>query len=183
MPNYRRLIVPGGTYFFTVITYQRIPWLCSEIARQTLREAINYVRELRPFSLDAIVLLPNHLHCIWTLPENDSDYSIRWRLIKKYVTRNCVQKLNLRAKISSSRQQRQERNLWQRRFWEHLIKDELDYANHCDYIHYNPVKHGLCDAPINWKDSSFHRFVAEGIYPHNWGTNEVPKIPDYVGYE
>lgn len=183
MTDYRRLFIPGSTYFFTQVTYQRNPWLCTEISRKTLREAIIYTREIRPFTINAIVLLPDHLHCIWTLPEGDSDFSTRWRSIKQYVTRNIKDQLNIETKISLSRQKRQESNLWQRRFWEHLIRNEKDYENHCNYIHYNPVKHGLCNAPSKWEYSSFHRFVKEDIYPQDWRGSECPSFPDGVGYE
>ena len=180
MPNYRRLIIPGATYFFTQVTYQRRPWLCTEIARHTLRTAIEKVRQKYPFSIDAIVLLPDHLHCLWTLPQGDSDYAVRWRLIKTFVTKQCAAELALEAKITNSRQQRREGNLWQRRFWEHLIRDEEDFAKHCDYIHYNPVKHGLCKAPGELQFSSWHRFVAQGFYCQDWGVDEVPAIRQEV---
>ncbi|MBW4649097.1 MAG: transposase [Kastovskya adunca ATA6-11-RM4] len=182
MPNYRRLAVAGGTYFFTQVTYQRRTWLCNDIARATLRDAINTVRQTYPFSIDAFVLLPDHLHCIWTLPEGDSDYTTRWRLIKTLVTKRCATELALNAKVTDSRSKRKEGNLWQRRFWEHLIRDEVDYARHCHYIHYNPVKHGLCQTPIQWRFSSVHRFVAQGIYPEDWGVHQMPAIPSqWVG--
>jgi putative transposase len=177
MAQYRRLIIPGATYFFTQITYQRFPWLCKEIGRKALREAIEYTREIRPFKIDAIVLLPDHLHCIYTLPEGDSNYSTRWRSIKQYVTRNYAGDLNIQAEINLSRKKRKEKNIWQRRYWEHCITDEKDYENHCNYIHYNPVKHGLCQKPSDWQYSSFHRFVKEGMYSQDWGINEVPTIP------
>jgi putative transposase len=180
MSNYRRLTVAGGTYFFTQITYQRRPWLCHDIARTTLREAINKVRQSYPFAIDAFVLLPDHLHCLWTLPEGDSDYATRWRLIKTFVTKHCASELALETKITASREKRKEGNLWQRRFWEHLIRDESDFARHCDYIHYNPVKHGLCRTPNEWKFSSIHRFMAEGIYPENWGVHRMPDMPSAV---
>ena len=151
MPNYIRRIVPGGTYFFTLVTYQRRSWLCSDVARNTLRSAIIQVRQTCPFTIDAIVLLPDHLHCIWTLPEGDSNYATRWRLIKTYLTKHAADQLAIDAELTQSRYNRQEKNLWQRRYWEHLIRDESDFANHCDYIHYNPVKHGLCKAPKQWQ--------------------------------
>jgi len=169
MPDYRRLIVPNQTYFFTVVTYERVPWLTTEIARNNLRSAILSVKKYRPFKIDAMVLLPDHLHCIWTLPEQDGDYSRRWQLIKKYVTHNCAEQLNISAAITSSRQSRQEKNLWQRRFWEHYIRDEDDYFNHCDYIHNNPVKHGFCDSPNQWEYSTFQRFVRDNLYSLDWG--------------
>ncbi len=116
-----------------------------------------------------MVLLPNHLHCVWTLPEGDSDYGIRWSLIKRYVTKRCRGRVNAMAMVSESRWKRREGNLWQRRFWEHHIRDEADYQRICDYIHINPVKHGLCQHPQDWPYSSIHRFIQQGIYPNNWG--------------
>jgi putative transposase len=177
MTHYRRLIVAGGTYFFTQVTHQRQPWLCTEIARTTLRAAITHIRQNYPFTIDAFVLLPNHLHCIWTLPAGDSDYATRWRLIKGYVTKQAASELNLDAKRSQSRQKRREGNLWQRRFWEHGIRNERDFIRHCDYIHHNPVRHGLCRKPGEWKYSSLHRFVAQGIYPPDWGQLGEPETP------
>lgn len=177
MTNYRRHILTGGTYFFTQVTHQRQPWLCTDIARTTLRAAISHVRHRNPFVIEAMVLLPNHLHCIWTLPEGDSDYAIRWRLIKTYVTKHIAGKVPIDTKLSQSRQNRREGNLWQRRFWEHWIRNEKDFAHHCDYIHYNPVRHGLCQMPGEWQYSSFHRFVAQGIYPFDWGKREALEPP------
>ncbi|WP_346293823.1 REP-associated tyrosine transposase [Sphaerothrix gracilis] len=169
MPDYRRPGIAGGTYFITQVTYQRQPWLCREIGRHALRTAINQVRETRPFAIDAFVLLPEHFHCLWTLPQNDSDLSTRLRLIKTYVTRHYGTQLKLDMNVSDSRRKRKERNLWQRRFWEHLIRDETDFAQHCDYIHYNPVHDQLCQVPTEWQFSSVHRLIIEGIYPPNWG--------------
>jgi len=181
MSNYRRAIVPGGTYFFTQVTYQRKPWLCSEIGRQSLRQGLQRLQKVYPFSLDAIVLLPDHFHCIWTLPEGDSNYSGRWRYLKGFVTRRCSHKLELNIQITTSRQKRKESNLWQRRYWEHLIKDEQDFANCCNYIHYNPVKHGLCKSPKDWEFSSFKKFVKQGIYSMDWGTDKIPNISGDFG--
>ncbi|MEM7580022.1 MAG: transposase, partial [Cyanobacteria bacterium P01_A01_bin.80] len=124
MPEYRRLRIDGGTYFFTLVTYSRHPWLCNEIAQSTLRKAIESVRLKYPFKIDAFVLLPEHLHCIWTLPDGDDNFSIRWRWIKTFVTKHCEDKLALKYPMSESGKKRQESNLWQRRFWEHLIRDE-----------------------------------------------------------
>ena len=183
MSNYRRIIMPGATYFFTQVTYKRIPWLCTDIGRETLRKGLQRTQKLYPFSIDAIALLPDHFHCIWTLPEGDSNYPIRWRYFKSFVTRSCGHKLQISTEISLSREKRQEKNLWQRRYWEHLIRNEKDFSNHCDYIHYNSVKHGLCQSPQNWQFSSFHRFVAKGIYPQDWGANESLNIPENIGHE
>ncbi|MGA7934525.1 MAG: transposase [Kovacikia sp.] len=177
MTNYRRHTLAGGTYFFTQVTHQRRPWLCTDIARATLRAAITHIRQKHPFVIEAMVLLPNHLHCIWTLPVGDSDYATRWRLIKSYVTKQAASKLHLDTKLSQSRHKRQEGNLWQRRFWEHWIRDEKDLTQHCDYIHYNPVRHGLCRMPGEWKYSSFHRFVVQGIYSPDWGQFGEPEAP------
>lgn len=183
MPNYRRLTVTGGTYFITQVTFQREGWLCSDMGRRALREAITKVRVNYPFNINALVLLPDHFHCLLTLPNNDQDFSVRLRLIKTYVSKYYGDQLNINKGVSLSRQKRKERNLWQRRFWEHLIRDERDYALHCDYIHYNPVKHGLCVKPQDWPFSSIHRFIAEGIYPPDWSMTTISTIPDTIGDE
>ncbi|MEA5487894.1 MULTISPECIES: REP-associated tyrosine transposase [Pseudanabaena] len=180
MSNYRRPAITGGTYFITQVTYQRIPWLCSDLGRKALREAIAKVREKYPFEINAFVLLPEHFHCLWTLPEGDKDFSVRLRLIKTYVTKHYGEQLGINAEVSRSRQKRQEKNLWQRRFWEHLIRDERDYALHCDYIHYNPVRHGLCVKAEDWQFSSIHRFIAQGQYPPDWGVTEIPEKPQDI---
>jgi putative transposase len=165
MSNYRRLYTNGATYFITQVTYQRQPWLCSEVGRIALREALQHVCQQHPFEIDAIVLLPDHFHTLLTLPADDSNFSLRMRLIKRYVTKYYGKKLAIDLGTSESRIARKEGNLWQRRFWEHLIRDETDFTNHCNYIHYNPVRHGLCDRPQAWAFSSIHRFVKSGIYP------------------
>jgi putative transposase len=153
------------------------------VGRQALREAIITVRQNHPFTIDAFVLLPDHFHGLWTLPPNEGDLSVRLRLIKTYVTKHYGQALGIDRQVSVSRQKRGESNLWQRRFWEHCIRDERDFALHCDYIHMNPVNHGLCEKPQDWRFSSIHRFIAQGIYPPNWGEDDVPTIPKDIGYE
>jgi len=169
MSNYRRA-KSGSTYFFTVVTYKRLPILCEDESRTTLEEAIRDVMKERPFEVKAWVLLPDHLHCIWELPEGDQDYSVRWALIKKGFTRRV--KLRLKTpEPNRSRIRRREATVWQRRFWEHQIRDEADYGAHCDYIHYNPVRHGLADSPKDWQYSTFHRYVKAGLYPEDWGGN------------
>ncbi|HEY9703875.1 MAG TPA: transposase [Allocoleopsis sp.] len=183
MPNYRRAKINGGTYFFTEVTYNRDSWLCREIGRKAMREAIEKVKAKYPFSIDAFVLLPEHFHCLLTLPPDDHNFSLRMRLIKTHVTKTYRQQLAINQKLSLSRQKRGESNLWQRRFWEHFIRDEEDFAYHCDYIHYNPVKHGLCTNPQDWEFSTIHRFIAEGIYPPDWGKNGKIDIPEDIGYE
>ncbi|MBU0651866.1 MAG: transposase [Proteobacteria bacterium] len=195
MPNYKRNFLPGGTFFFTVVTHGRRPWLCAERARNSLRMAIREVRARRPFAIEAWVLLPDHMHCLWELPEGDHDFSVRWRLIKTRVSRECAEALEETAveivgcvsdsvtHKNNSRMRRKESDLWQRRFWEHAIRDERDYAAHCDYIHYNPVKHGLCKSPGDWPYSTFHRFVRQGTYPVDWGAGVEPKIAEGAGKE
>ena len=183
MPNYRRSTIAGGTYFITQITYQRQPWLCNDLARHALRTAINRIRETRPFLINAFVLLPDHFHSLWTLPPDDHDLSTRLRLVKTYVTRHYGNDLQPNLELSPSRMKRKERNLWQRRFWEHLIRDETDFARHCDYIHYNPVRHHLCQTPTDWQFLSLHRFIEQGIYPPNWGDAPISPILDGVLYD
>ncbi len=184
MPNYRRPGIKGGTYFFTQVIYDRnAAWLCNDISRTALREAIIKVRKKYPFSIDAFVLLHDHFHCTLTLPQKDGDYATRWQLIKTFVTKQCADRLALNKESGTSRKKRGERNLWQRRYWEHLIRDEKDFSGHCDYIHYNPVKHGLCMAPNNWEFSNFHRFVKLGIYNESWGSGESFDISCDFGKE
>lgn len=172
MPNYRRSR-EGTGYFFTVVTDRRRPILCRDECRRALRRVIGETGERLPFLIDAWVLLPDHLHCIWTLPEGDADYSKRWGLIKAGVTRLVSTLTSDGEPASESRRRHREGAVWQRRFWEHTIRDERDFAAHCDYVHYNPVKHGLVAAPKDWPWSTFHRFVAQGLYPKEWGAEPV----------
>lgn len=159
MSNYRRANTAGGCYFFTVVTHQRQPILTHPECRNILRKAIIAIRDQHPFTIDAWVLLPDHIHTIWTLPENDADFSIRWGKIKASVTRS----LREIGQCNDS--------VWQKRFWEHEIRDEADYRHHMDYIHYNPVKHGLVQDVTEWPHSTFHRQRALGVYPKGWGQN------------
>jgi putative transposase len=163
MVRYRRNFVPGGTYFFTVTLADRgSSALIEHIA--SLRYAFRLTRGERPFDIDAIVVLAEHLHVVMTLPDGDSDYSGRWRRVKSLFTRGAVKK-GLRARKNA----RGEYDLWQRRFWEHTIRDETDLARHIDYIHYNPAKHGLVSRVGDWPYSSFHRYVRLGMLPQDWG--------------
>jgi len=176
MPEYRRSRV-GSTYFFTVITYERQPFLCLDEPREVLREVIKETRILYPFEIKAWVLLPDHLHTIWKLPEDDARYSMRWGFIKKEFTKRLKNPLSI-APTTTSRFRHREGNLWQRRFWEHTIRDDDDYRRHVDYIHYNPVKHGLVARAGDWAYSTFQRYRQEGLYPADWGEAEIrfPKI-------
>jgi putative transposase len=162
MSEYRRHYQTGGTYFFTVVTQQRknILILPDHITR--LHSAIDQVRKRYPFSLEALVILPDHLHCIWRLPDRDSNYSLRWRLIKGYFS----------IGFSHPANQRGEKEVWQRRFWEHLLRDEADWRRHMDYIYYNPVKHGYVNRPIDWPHSSFRQAIQDGNYDPGWGVVE-----------
>jgi putative transposase len=169
MSNYRRADTSGATYFFTVVTYRRQNILFHDDIRAALRQAIHKTREQHPFSIDAWVLLPDHLHAIWTLPANDADFSKRWSLIKRHVSQACPQ-FNREDWLNESQIKRQESTLWQRRFWEHQIRDERDFQTHMDYIHHNPVKHGLVQQAIDWPYSTLHRYIAQGVYPADWAS-------------
>ncbi len=172
MPNYIRNYVPGATYFFTVVTHHRRPFLTSDLARSHLQNAIETVKKDLPFTIDAWVLLPDHLHAIWTLPATDADYSLRWKQIKEEFTRTYLAAGGTEGPVSESRRRRKERGVWQRRFWEHTIEDEDDLIHHYDYLHYNPVKHRLVKRARDYPWSTFHRCVKDGIYPVNWGEGE-----------
>ncbi|GMR20536.1 MAG: transposase [Gammaproteobacteria bacterium] len=169
MANYRRARTPGACYFFTVVTYRRQGILTLPGSRQALRRAIHDTRTHHPFEINAWVLLPDHLHCIWTLPENDHDFSRRWGLIKAQFSKAMKSQLHIEQWLNPSRRKKRESTIWQHRFWEHQIRDEQDYRNHMDYIHYNPVKHGLVTQTKDWPYSTFHRYVQKGSYPVDWG--------------
>jgi putative transposase len=179
--EYRRAKTPGATYFFTVITYNRRNILCTPDNIALLRQAFRSVITDHPFKIEAIVILPDHLHTLWTLPTGDADFSTRWRLIKSNFSRHCD--IGDPGPISVSRRRRQEKPVWQRRFWEHQIRDEQDYIQHVEYIHYNPVKHGLVEAPIDWKHSSFRRYVEAGLYPADWGAGGSFSFAEHIGHE
>ncbi|MDE5446916.1 transposase [Bradyrhizobium sp. CSA207] len=163
MVRYRRNFVCGGTFFFTVTLDDRRSSALVEHAGQ-LRAAFRTTRAERPFTIDAIVILPDHLHAIMTLPDADSDFSGRWRRIKSSFTHQLAT-----SGAPISRNHRGELSLWQRRFWEHTIRDDADFGRCADYIHFNPVKHGLVASPIDWPYSSLHRYVRAGLLPSNWG--------------
>lgn len=163
MVRYRRNFVPGGTFFFTVTLRDRRLSALVEYA-DLLRYAFRTTRAAQPFHVDAIVVLPEHLHTIWTLPPGDADFSSRWRKIKGAFTRSVGE-----AGVTLARNSRGEYDLWQRRFWEHTIRDDGDFRRCTDYIHYNPVKHGLVTSPADWKLSSLHRYIRDGTLPSNWG--------------
>ena len=171
MTDYRRFRVAGGTYFFSVNLAERHRKLLTEHIG-ALREAFHNVKAAHPFAIDAVVILPDHLHAVWSLPPGDCDFSLRWRQIKSAFSR-AMEKTEA---ISDSRSRKRERGLWQRRFWEHAIRDEEDFARHLDYIHHNPVKHGYVRAVSDWPHSSFHRHVRLGIYPSDWAGGEIADL-------
>jgi putative transposase len=162
MVRYRRNFVPGGTFFFTVtLADRRSSLLIDHISE--LRAAFRAGRRERPFTIDAIVILPDHLHAILTLPQGDADFSARWRRIKGHFSSRMIVLGEF-----SKRHANEDFALWQRRFWEHTIRDENDFARHVDYIHFNPVKHGLVSRVHDWSHSSFHQYVRQGLLPADW---------------
>ena len=166
MTDYRRNSLAGGRFFFTVnLAERRLKLLTDHVEK--LRTAFREVRRHHLFTIDAMVVLPDHLHTIWTLPEDDADFATRWRLIKSAFSRSLVTS----ERISQSRAAKSERGIWQRRYWEHTIRDDNDFARHVDYIHINPVKHRLVTRVMDWPYSSFHRLVKLGIYPPDWAGN------------
>jgi putative transposase len=167
MPQYIRAFVPGGTFFFTVTLLERRRKLLIEHI-DDLRAVFKAARQRRPFNVEAIVILPDHLHCIWILPAGVAAFSIRWHDIKA----RFAAQISKGERLSARRVKKGERGIWQRRFWEHVIRDEGDYERHIDYIHYNPVKHGHVTKVADWPYSSFHRYVESGIYQHDWAAND-----------
>ncbi|MGH8147081.1 MAG: REP-associated tyrosine transposase [Rhodanobacteraceae bacterium] len=162
MSNYRRAQVPGGCFFFTVVTQNRKPWLTDSNPIHRLRRAFREVMRQRPFAIDAVVILPDHLHTIWRLPPGDDDFSTRWRLIKHNVTTGQDWR-------------------WQPRFWEHCLRDEEDWRRHIEYIHYNPVKHGYAKTPWDWPFGSFRHAVDRGWHSKDWGTMPPEGLPTEAG--
>ncbi len=163
MPNYRRALVPGATFFFTVNLLNRRSDLLVR-RMDLLREAFHAELRRRPFRIDALVVLPDHLHAIWTLPPGDSAFPERWRAIKTRFTRGLPEK-ETRASILL---RPGEKGVWQRRYWEHMIRDAQDYQQHLEICWFNPVKHGLVDQARDWPLSSFHRDVEQGLVPADW---------------
>jgi putative transposase len=181
MSTYRRAHVTGGTFFFTVVTYRRRPFLCDEPVRAALRDAVRETQATFPFILDGWVLLPDHLHCIWSLPPGDAAFGKRWAIIKRAVTQKCGSLLYRKEWMNDSKRRRNESIVWQRRFWEHSIRDESDFTRHLDYLHYNPVKHGLVQQVKEWPFSTFHRYVNAGMYSEDWGSLDVAAADEEYG--
>ena len=181
MPNYIRWREDGASYFFTVVTYRRRELFLEAHARRILRRAFVSVRQSNPFDMFACVLLPDHLHCIWTLPDGDDDFPFRWGNIKRLFTGEFLASGGNVLPVSADRMKHRERGVWQARYWEHRIRDETDWLRHRDYIHLNPVKHGLVGAPRQWPWSSFHRHVQLGWLDPNWPGASAVDLPDETG--
>lgn len=182
MPKYRRAIVPGGTFFFTIVTYARKPIFADPNAIAMLGTVLRESKQRWPMTIDAIVLLPDHLHTIWTLPSGDGEYSKRIGWIKKEFTKRWLKFGGSDTPVSPSKKRERRRGIWQPRFWEHTIQDDRDFDHHFDYIHWNPVKHQHVTCPKDWGPSSFHRWVAYGHYSLEWGctSNSVDLPPGGV---
>lgn len=177
MPTYIRDKTKGAIYFFTLVSFNRRKIFCSPTFLSAFKKSIQKIRKQHPFRVIAWVQLPDHLHCIWQLPENDDNFSIRWAKIKLNTTK-LIPELHLsNDSLSQSNQNRNEKGIWQRRFYEHKIRDEQDFINHMNYIHYNPVKHKLVSSVVDWQFSSFHRLIDAGFYAKNWGTSDLI-LPD-----
>lgn len=184
MAIYRRMYVPGGTYFFTLVTYQRQPLFSIPENIILLRQATRQIKIEMPFEIIGAVVLPDHIHFVWKLPPKDTNYSKRIGKLKVLFTKSLSIKSEKLTDISISRQKHRESNIWQRRFWEHTIRSDLDLENHLNYIHYNPVKHGLVSCPHLWQYSSFHDWVKKEVYPQDWccccGNRKII-IPNFNG--
>lgn len=184
MPDFRRIFLPGGSYFLTLVTQHRQPIFAIERWRTCLGEAIRTAGMRHPFHIDAVVLLPDHLHLIMRLPSSTDDFSLRVASIKSTFTRTFLAHGGHEAATSAAQQRKRRRGVWQRWFWEHLIRDERDFEMHLNYIHYNPVKHGLTMCPHQWEPSSFQRHVIARNYEPAWCCccdGQTIEPPDFSG--
>jgi len=180
MPEYRRIFIEGGTYAFTVVTYKRQPLFIDSATRELIFTAIQKTQYLYPFEQIAYCILPDHIHCIWTLPEGDFNYPIRWKFLKSKFSKLYQGVYGPYPPSNRSRINRGEVAIWQRRFWEHTIKDDEDLYNHINYIHFNPIKHGYIDDPQDWEWSSYRKYELEGYYTDPW--KEFSKIEEKRDY-
>jgi putative transposase len=175
MPQYRRLFIEGGVYFFTLVTDQRQKIFSSPSAQTLFLESVEHVRSYHPFTTIAYCILPDHIHFIWKLPEHDSNYSTRISAIKRRFSIIYRQRGFISLPVNRSKMKRREVSIWQRRFWEHFIRDQDDFERHFDYLHFNPIKHGLVQQVRDWEASSFMEYVNSGIYDVDWGGNDQIK--------
>ena len=174
MSEYKRYYVPGGTYFFTVVTYKRHPFFKSKVAIDLLRQSWLDVRAELPFTNIASVLLPDHFHCLWSLPQGVDDFSTRIKRIKDGFTEAWLASGGYEVPVTESQKKNGNRGIWHPRFWEHWIRDTEDLENHLDYIHYNPTKHGYQLRPANWPYSTIHKYIRMGHYHKDWGSS-IPR--------
>ena len=177
--RYPRVKIEGATYFFTVVTHKRQQLLSDAQSVQLLTDAITKVQNRHPFEIEAQVILPDHLHAVWTLPDGDANYATRWRLIKEAFTRGYCGVHGAPSRTMKAHA-RGEQPIWQRRFWEHTLLDERDFAAHVDYIHHNPVRHGLVAAPRDWPHSTFTQWVERGVYESTWCSEAMPELPEWA---
>lgn len=183
MPNFRRAIVPGGSFFFTLVTNRRAPLFGDPRAKNLLGTILRTCQRKWPFTINALVLLPDHLHAIWSLPAGDNEYPKRWGWIKKEFTKEWLSAEGVEAGISEARWREGRRGVWQPRYWEHTLKDEDDFERHFDYVHFNPVKHGYVRCPRDWPESTFHRWADTGVYPSNWACSDTALSMDFSDIE
>jgi len=172
--KYRRAEAAGGTFFFTLNLANRSSQILTKQV-DLLRECMRRIHLSHPVDIVAMVVLPDHLHAIWTMPPGDSNYSLRWSLIKAGFSRM----ITMGERINRARKHKRERGIWQRRFWEHQIRDDDDLARHIDYIHFNPVKHEYVKAPAEWPYSSIHRYIRQGILTPEWALGVDDSGADY----
>jgi putative transposase len=186
MPDYRRAYVPGATVFLTIVTYRRRPSFAVPENVSRLRRAIRAVQEKQPFDFPAAVILPDHMHVLWSLSREDTAYPKRVGLMKVAFTQELRGRGALPIEVSASRRKHRESDVWQRRYWEHTIEDEEDFERHLSYIHYNPVKHGLTTCPHLWPNSSFPRWVRDGLYDESGGCScdgRIPVLPEMANLD
>jgi putative transposase len=179
MPNFRRNWVPGGTLFFTVVAAGRAPLFGDASARSLLGACLRFERDSRPFAIDSIVLLPDHLHVLWTLPTGDSDFSTRLSAIKARFTREWLASGGIEHGVPPGQKAQGRRGVWQARSIEHTIRDDDDLIRHVEYIHFNPVKHGHVACSHDWPWSSFRRYVRLGDYPIDWACSQGAPMPRF----
>lgn len=177
--RYKRMKVEGASYFFTLVTHERRKLFAERECVALFESAVSRIRERHPFEVEALVVLPDHLHTLWQLPPGTADYSTRWRLIKEAFTKAYLKRYPP-PNVNPSRRARGEQSLWQRRFWEHLVRDDRDFGDHLDYIHLNPVRHGFVSSPSEWPHSSFSKWVERGVYEPNWGSGEKAELPEWA---
>lgn len=178
-PSFAVTSCRGGTYFFTVVTAKRALIFQSEEACSLLGACLREAKQRRPFHVVAVVLLPDHLHMIWTLPADDLDFSTRLASVKARFTQDWLARGGSEGRVAPGQARQRRRGVWQARFMEHTIRNEDDLIHHADYIHFNPVRHGWAQCPGDWPYSSFRRYVQSGVYPAEWGCSQRLPTPTF----